>query len=349
MPGKEKRVASAVYVASTVPISILNKMIPSWGVTNIILAASSLLAPYEHLKAKHSGINIVVAPKNFLFQFIYLAYSLLRDRANKKPIIFFHECCWPVLDILINIIRPAGYHYPLVKMTAGFEVVSFNLAPPGRMKLFLLLTSLRRWFIVYRQPAPGNVGGYWFFFSFKQYPDCINVHSEEESRKLLANVDNNLQLTKSNKILMLAGRSAFPDKVVIEAFTSIINFATDCGFECFIKDHPNSEFRLNFEHSKAVVIDPTLPVELLDDNFCLAIAVSSIGLLHFGDRAISIIYLLNGITNRDRDSQVAFLMDIGCDVKIRFIESMDGLNNTLTQLSHCCSATGARDRIGNSA
>ena len=69
------------------------------------------------------------------------------------------------------------------------------------------------------------------------------------------------------KILILSGKDWIADEIQIKAFLKIIEIALKYNFQCFIKDHPSIQGRLNLSHIKVQSIDPAIPVELIENDF----------------------------------------------------------------------------------
>lgn len=322
-----------IFVASTMPFSFVRGLAKKNDVINLVLLGQNLNLSYSSIASTFPNVRISVAPRNFVFHAIYLAYWLLKSMSSGRPIVFFHECCCPILDILIKIFRPAGHYFPMVEMSSLARVCSFDLYPAGKMRYFLQATFLWRWFFVYESAPLGNSSNKNYFLTLKQYPASIKSHDVEESRILSGACSDAVTLTGHKKIIFLCGLSRFDNEKVISTLTMIAEYATQNGFECFIKDHPNSEFRLGFDQAGLTVIDPTIPVQSLDDVFSLAIGISSNSLSWYGDRAVSIINLIDGLSAQDKNDVKNFITKFPGGETFIYPESIEEVFSILNSVS----------------
>jgi hypothetical protein len=209
----------------------------------------------------------------------------------------------------------------MVEMNTVGWLCPFDLYPAGKMRYFLQASFLWRWFFIYETPSLDNSSNNYYYLTLKQYPASIKAHSVEESRMLSELGRDTVTLT-GKKIIFLCGLSSFSTEKVISILTKIAEYAIKNSFECYIKDHPNSEFRLGFNHVGFTVINPTIPVESLDDAFSLAIGISSNSLSWFGDRAVSIINLIDGLSEQDRSFVKNFITKLPGGERFTYPESI---------------------------
>lgn len=321
-----------VFVASTMPFSFVRGMAKQNAIINLVLLGRSLDSSYSSISLTFPNVRICVAPRNFVFHAIYLAYWLLKSVTSRRPIVFFHECCCPILDILIKIFRPAGHYFPMVEMASLARLCSFDLFPAGKMRYFLQVTFLWRWFFVYESAPLGNSSNKNYFLTLKQYPASIKSHGVEESKKLSGACSGAVTLTGPPKIIFLCGLSRFDSAKVIATLTTIAEYAIINGFECFIKDHPNHEYRLGFDHVGLTTIEPTIPVQSLEDVFLLAIGISSNSLSWYGDRAISIVKLIDGLSAQERSDIENFIKKFPGGENFTYPESINEVFSILDRV-----------------
>jgi len=322
-----------VFVASTMLFGFVSGMAKKGVVIKLLLLGHNLISSYSSISSTYPNVVISVAPRKFFLNTIYLAYCLLKSVVLRRPVVFFHECCCPMLDVLIKIIRPAGHYFPMVEMNTVGWLCPFDLYPPGKMRYFLQASFLWRWFFIYECPSLDCSSNKYYLLTLKQYPASIKVHSVEESRMLSGVGRNTVTLTGKKKIIFLCGLSPFETNKVISTLTKIVEYAIKNGFECYVKDHPNSEFRLGFNHIGLTVINPAIPVESLDDAFSLAIGISSNSLSWYGNRAISVISLIDGLSEQDMSFIKNFVTKLPGGERFTYPESMGEVFSILDGIS----------------
>ena len=288
-------IKSICFVASTLPASFIRLKAESLGIEKVIVMSKPLFQSYMALKHTHPTVKIVLVPSGLLFGNLYLFFMLLFLRVNNKKIVFFHECCCPIFDIFIKIIRPNGMFFPQVTMS-GFEEVSYNFFPKGKFKSFLGILNIDNLFKYYRGSAVGSEVPE-FAVSTKGYPDSIQTYGQVYTRNLISSIVESNQYKR--EIIFLVGKSMVDDDYQIGVYKELICIALAHKFKCYIKNHPNPIYRLNIDTNNVVFMDPLVPVELLYDSFSLVVGTSSSGLLNFGSRAVSLIDLMHEMTAED--------------------------------------------------
>jgi hypothetical protein len=278
------------YVASTLPIKIIDQQIKEWNIKIIILQGKSLFSSYIFLKNKHPDIIIRYMPKKISVAFLYLLLSLAYYKLINKKIFFFHECCWPFFDLLIKILKNKAECYPQVELNSFLKIKSDEIYS-SKLQIFLKIFRIENWFDYYRAELDGGTG---FFYvpRMREYPLSIVRHQVNESYEILKSSKMKNGLIEK-KILFICGREIIEDDKVISVYKKIIEKAKEFGFQCYLKDHPNLKSRLNLRINDVNEIDPNKPVEFVEDIFAMVIGVASTGLLNFENKAISIIKLLH--------------------------------------------------------
>jgi len=318
------KIGSTAFVASTLPISVLHYMVDDWQVKRIILSHQKFLLPYRHLQALHPNIIIDICPSSELGRMCFLLYQILISRLIKRSTIFFHECCWEFFDILILFIRPKGLYFPQVSLNSFKQISNTTKIKSGMIRL-LRLTGILHYFNVYTKDRDGNCGEVSYFLSMKSYPRSIAIHSINFSRNIISQMKKKNNVVKTNKIIFLADRDNVSDNELTLVYLKIIQIAVSNNFDCYIKSHPNKVNHLCIEDNRVKILDHTIPIELINDDFRYAIGTGSTGLLHFGNRSISIIGVLSGMSKDNKNRRKAHLASIKGGEGIKFISSMNEL------------------------
>lgn len=321
---------TTAYVASTLPVAVLDKKIAEWGVREVVLQSKTHLASYVYLQQRHPEVILKVLPASFVLGVIHLMGVLLWIKLSRRRLVFFHECCCPVFDVLIKIIKPEGDYYPQVTLVSFLRVESADVTATKLQKVIRAL-GLEGLFHYYRGDLDNNEG-YFFVQAAKAYPASITTHEVTESRAiLLATRIEGGAHGGEKKILLLCGRDVVDDLELKRIYSQVIEQAISLGFTCYLKDHPAQHARLNLLHENACMIDPAMPLELVEDDFTLAIGVASTGLLHFSTRAISIIKLLPLGEEGASIRRIAHLVSMPGGAAVQFPENLEELRGILTK------------------
>ena len=290
------------YIASTVPIKILNKKINNWKISKIYVEGKNLLRSYNYLLKKFPKIKIIQLPKNKIFNYFYLIFIVIRIKIFKKKIYFFHECCCTAFDIIIGYLNPYCYFYPQLILQESKNIQLSSLKK-NRLYLFLLFTGLLKSFV------PHKIY-YNYENKLKYHITWIRKIYPRNTKTFLPKIQKIKKISykkKKYKALILAGSEFFPNKKLIQCFNIILSILMKFKVKCYIKDHPNPSGRTEFCHTQAEVIDPNVPVELLKNNFDLIFSFASNGLVHFGIKSISVAYLVKNISPSIRAMRINFL------------------------------------------
>lgn len=284
---------SIAIVSSTMPVLFLKDQTESLEVQKIYTTSEELYKSYLELVRIHPNLTIKILPYSAFMQTIFLFFILLKIRINSNQLIIFHECCMPILDLLIFFLRPKAQIFPQVTLNAAVEV-PFNTVAKGRFLRLIHFFGLDRFFKFLYSPAlGGNQPEY--YLVFKQYPTNVKIH--QVSRSYFKEKE---ETPKSNSVLILLGKSRMDDLEQIKEYNTIISFLIKKNYKVFIKDHPNPFFRLNLKNDSVTHIDPLIPSELLNENYKLVIGTSSTSILFFGDKVIGLIDYFKDITKEDR-------------------------------------------------
>jgi hypothetical protein len=297
-------------------------------IKKIILSHTKFYAPYSHLKSLHPDINIEICPENGLRNILFICYVFLKSRLNNTTIVFFHECCWEIFDILVLLLKPKGIFLPQVSLGSFRKIYKHARIKSKAIILFKIIGVLR-YFDIYAKPNDGLCTEDSYYFSMKSYPRPIMIHSIDYSRKIIIKQKKYKDNINSNKLLFLADRDNVSDIELKMVYQRVITVAQSNNFDCYIKMHPNSGNHIHIENEKLTILNHTIPVELIKDEFKYVIGTGSTGLLYFRERSISILNLLNGMSSENKTKRKAHLTNILGGDKIKFISTVQEFEKLL--------------------
>jgi hypothetical protein len=310
---------SICIVASTLPVGFIAAQIDNLKVKKIYVLSKALEQSYQSFGKNYPQVNIVRAPSGLLLQSLYFLFVLLAARASGTQVVFFHECCLPIVDLLITVIKPRGYYLPQVTMS-GFQEVEPAAFPRNRLYWLLGFLGVTDRFRFYCSPAVGNNESE-YLMSIRSYPSAITCKDVGFSREVVSRCYS-CSGQKTNKILFVAGKSFVSDASQSTLFRSLIDAAHGRGYVCHIKDHPNSVYRLDLQIDGAVVLDPSQPVELMDQDYHLAVGVSSSALLGFNERAVSMVHMFDDMSSDDKRLCVKHFEEAFPGNQINYVRSL---------------------------
>jgi hypothetical protein len=295
------------YVASTVPVEILNKKINNWKIFKIYVEGNSLLKSYNFLLKKFPKIKIIQLPENKIFNYFYLIFIIFRIKILKKKIYFFHECCCTAFDIIIGYLNPYCNFYPQ-GICKESKNIKLSILKKNKIYWFLLFTGLIKNFVpckIYYNFE--NKLKYYIVWIRKIYPSNVKIFLPKVSKiKKISKKKRN----KDYNALILLGSEFFPNKKLIKCFNIILSILMKLKVKCYIKDHPNPSTRTGFYHTKAIVINPFLPVELLRDKFDFIFGFATNSMVHFSSKSISVAYLIKNISPLLRATRINYLKQL---------------------------------------
>lgn len=317
---------SVCIVASTLPAGFMASQVEALDIGKIIVMNENLELSYRVFKDKHPAIKIVCAPKGLLALSSFFLSQLMLARLRRHSIVFFHECCLTLLDLLLMLVKPSGFYFPQVTMS-GWEEIEFDRFPRQKLTFLIQMLGLVSHFKFYRFPAIGDYVPE-HAISVRRYPDSIISKDVMYVRELIAQsrscVEDSLK-----KILFITGKSCVPDNVQVRLYKDLIKIAQARGYACYIKDHPNPIYRLNLDVDYSMSYDPLIPSELLDRNFYLVVGVSSTSLLAYDERSISLVNLMSEMTSDDRALCIDHFDKAAPGNKIKYLDSVNDFEKLL--------------------
>jgi hypothetical protein len=281
-------------VASALPAAILNKMIGEWRIDKVYVMSEMNLLSYEYLKKSYPDLKVVCLEYFPIKKEVFLFFILIKLRLAGGRIYFFHECCCPILDILIWLIKPMGYYLPQVNM-ASYKLINQESFPKtNKTARLLYFLNLLQFFHIYSKKLGVDNGDLGYFLSMKKYPKSISSKNVEFSREILyKNRDNGKKRYGEKNIIFLADADLVDRRALCDLYDKIILSCSENGYKCYLKNHPNKVNHLPVNKSKLEVINSAIPFELVESDYMFAIGTSSTGLVNFTGQAISIIDLMN--------------------------------------------------------
>jgi hypothetical protein len=174
---------SVCIVASTLPAKVIESKFKELDVCKIIVMSKALEFSYQSIKDQHPSIQIKCAPNGGLALIVFFLVELLFAKFNSRSIVFFHECCLTILDLLVWLVKPSGYFLPQVAM-AGFEEIQLDQFPKRKIVYLIRLLYFTKHFRYYRSPSVGN-NQVEHVMSVRKYPDSIISKDVIYSRNLV--------------------------------------------------------------------------------------------------------------------------------------------------------------------
>lgn len=326
----QQKNSSICIVASTLPAGFIASQIKEMGIKKIIVSSNNLELSFNVIKERHPEIRIVCIPTGFLKQTMYLFTQLFGARLRGDKVVFFHECCMPLLDLLLILIRPRGFYFPHSTLSE-WKDIGFQKFPKGRITRIIKILGLVNKFNFYSSPGVGN-NNTEFIIALKKYPNSIISNEALFVRKLLAQKIKRKD-DASKSILFITSKSFVSDSIQIDLYLKMLEISFNSGYSCYIKDHPNPIYRLNINFKNAIYYESLMPSELIEQEFSYVVGVSSTALLNFGSRSISLVNLLPSMSRANRDACVkAFDVLTVPGNGIKYIESINEFQKLLYRI-----------------
>lgn len=277
----------------------------------IILSHNKYLPTYEFIKKQLPNIAIKIVPTGFLKSSLFLACAIFKNKLFGETVYIFHEACWPVLDMLIHFISPKGKFTPLASLD-GFEKLSSAEEAKyinGRSIHFLTKYFARKYFHIYKHSLDDNKG-YGYDWVFKKYPKPVEystfsntkLPSDNEAAKGISNVK-----FKEKTIIFLVGSEPVDNQYLSQIYKCYISLALQYGYAVSIKDHPNSDARLNLDSAGCHIYRPEVAAELIIEGYGIAVGVASTSLCNFSGKAISILNSIEKMPQEFREKRLSYI------------------------------------------
>jgi len=327
---------TTAFVSSLLPAQFLVQHGRSLNIDRIVVLNRIHEQSFTYVAAQLPGVRVQRLPGGALARALSMLAILVAAKVRHRDVVFFHECCWPLFDILVGIVKPVGFFFPQVTM-AGFERVGFaDLPKPHGWKAWLqrqVLRAVRSRFVVYGTPRDSSDHGYTYSFAYRQYPDTIRM-APIRARPANADVPGDEvagepPAPSELRVILIAGTEPVPDDELRKLYLALIDMASGEGYKVFVKDHPIARLQLPCE--SCTHFDPTLPIELVKERFDFAIGVASTGLLAVADRKLSILNLLDAMPDNARRMRREHLIALPGGGRIEFVASLNEVREKLLQ------------------
>ena len=264
-----------------------------WGIEKIYVLSKKHKKSYDYFNEILNTNIEILSLDNFFLKNIKILKIIFFSRIFSKKIFFFHECSWPTFDLIIKIIKPAGFYFPQVSLDY-FERISPS-KPLSFLKISItkkfILKTIYPLFEIYTKREDNHDKLYAsVFLKVKKYPKSIKCHPLNYVRNNFTDIQTQKLKTKK-EILFLPSTDTISSEELVSTYEEILRSCLDLDFNCHIKSHPNKEFRLDINSYNCTVVESEIPAELIFDRFDYLIGTSSTSLVFFNKISISIVDL----------------------------------------------------------
>lgn len=331
---RTKKVIHA-FVTSTLPISYF--LSSEFDGIIIIHSTQDVYLSYQAAQISNENLVINEIPPTFFRGITYL-FNIINSATE---ILVFHECCWPILDILLILLGSKVTHNPIVTLNSyrflKSEETSFN----SWFKFFSNYNFAKRIYLSIMNLAYG------YFFHHAQCTDDggkvslrIPVLKEKFKKKWIVSPPYHTTVPRSkfsynqstkintftNNVLILCATEPVNNQQQLLIYNKIIEIYVTNNFTVSFKDHPRNNARLGLENSLATEINPLIPSQLLVEKYDVVIGAFSTSLAEvFGiKRTISIGKLMN-LPETVFIERIRHLQPFSGFAKIEFIEDFNSL------------------------
>lgn len=318
---------SVAIIASTLPLPFLVRTAEIEKVKTIYVCSDELFRSCLELKNHWNGVKIKKVPIGFYLKNLFWFFLIVKSKFLNQRLIFFHECCMPFFDLFLSFVKPKAKFFPQVTMEGSIEI-DLERMPKSKVISFLDFFGFTKRFTFYLSPSVGQ-NSEEFVLRYRSYPKSVEVYSVLYSRSLLYENSNQLIDLHCNRILILLGKGMVADENQIKVFSSIIDILKKFNFDVYIKDHPNPKFRLNFDSKIVTHLPNEVPAELAGIQFSWVIGFSSTAIINFGNRGISILNFLQGVSKENYDLVKKHFDEIDPNHSILYPKNMEELVNIL--------------------
>jgi hypothetical protein len=337
-------VTCLAYVASTLPFNFLLRICRDTAV--VIACPAALCTSYRYLERIFPAVSVRPVPNSRVLAAMFLLWRM----ALSRRVMFFHECCAFIFDLLLLVTRRTSEFHPMVTLD-GFRTLSDRETSfAGWTKYFAsnvfplrvvkagFCAHLTRQFEFLETTADGGDGKYrvarlrveslpFIQSNRPRFADTTTTEWDEAWPGICG-----LHKSPGEKVLLLiCAREPIPDQIQIAAYNQICDVAERIGYKVFIKDHPREVTRLEFDRKGAVVVDPNLPTAVIAGFADVCVGSFSTALVEMHCPPVSVGHLL-GFPNdalRERTRHLTALS--GCS-RVVFPQSFSELEIRLRDL-----------------
>jgi hypothetical protein len=294
----DRRPRTVAFVGSLLPARFLLERGVELNVYRIVVLNRTHQRSFEYLSRHIPESRVSRLGGGQLVAAALLAGHLVAAKLMRRRVLFFHECCWPLFDLLVSAVRPRGLFVPQVTMD-GFDTISVDEMPPSASLIRrLTVAAFKPWLrslIVYRAPKDSGEQGYNYLLAMRTYPRSIEVSPLARRPDPGGGRPAHEPIAPGAvpRILLIGGTEPVPDEDLRRLYTTVAEIGRAEGYDVSFKDHPIHS--MGFEGKPCAVIDPALPMELVTERFAFSIGVASTAIFGVGDRKLSIMNLLEAM------------------------------------------------------
>ena len=321
---------NVAFVASALPANYLFENAQRLNITTIYVLRGELESIYKKISFKFPVKIIAYSPGYSGFASLVMMFTTVK--ISRQRLYFFHECCCPGFDILLILFNPSATFLPQVDITATFTCIDYATylqSANQRSLIKLAIFLFKNYFKFYKTVADNGLNSYYYVVSMTQHPS--NTLVNPPSRYVISKKArcNSVSGAKLKKILFVVAVETLPNVIVSDLYRRIIAISKSSGYQCYIKNHPLKENRLKLVVDEVITLDPSVPIELIEDDFDWAVGAASTALLNFGERAISIVSLFDSFETTTSFRSKHLLSSLSW--KGIFVNSLDDFSNIINQ------------------
>jgi len=333
----DERSHNIAFVGSTLPARYLLENANQEGIKEIILSSDIFLNSYQYLQSIIPGIKISVQPKRYIFRMFYLAFLVVLAKMFHRKIYIFHEACWPMLDLIILLLAPKGCFMPIANLGSFIKLSHTEFASYLEQMSVSTIGKIiqNRYFDMYKHRSDG--GSSWVYVLVcKHYPRSI-VEVKYFGKNIMSTPDGDISAlaespARQKSILFLIGREPVDDSYISGIYLQLFSIAVKHGYLVSVKDHPNKSARLDIKCDKCTMLPPSMPAELIENNFDIVVGVASASLSFINGRVISVIRMLKEMPSEDMKIREEYLRSISNN--IMFMENEESFSSFIKALTN---------------
>ncbi len=273
------------FVGSTIPYRYIVAHAGQLGIQKVVCSADRLATSYA--RALRDLPIRVVSPGQGRWHQVAV---LIRELRSVETAIFFHECGWPMLDLLYILVRPNVKYVPQVSLNGWERVSPWSVPRSGRLRAVFLSP----WFDVYRTPLDGG-GGYYHVPALRRKYGLSADQLRHANARIGAQNDAPETPSDPRRAIVIVSRDVIPDEQITASILPVLSLLDKLGYSIDIKDHPNPDFRLNLTYPGTESLDAALPVEMVLAQYGLVVGIASTALAGTSatqQRVVSVLRLL---------------------------------------------------------
>jgi hypothetical protein len=285
----------------------------------------------KHINAK---FKVLALPNNKYLGMVMLGALVLLIKIFKWEIVIFHEACWPILDIFIELIKPIGKFVPMTTLN-GFTKLNedqSNKYIEQRIKIKWISKRLKNIFQIYTHRADNGID-LAYDWSIKKYPNSIEkMYENYIVNRIKIEVTNTF---RSKSILFLVGTEPIDPQILHELYGKIIEFLWINDIPYKIKDHPLKHGRLYLKNQDYYSYEPEIAADFIFDEHEISIGCASTALCTFPGKKISIINLIDTWDHADKLERLAYIKHLNQEIFMpsNFLELKDWLKKWMNEHS----------------